>query len=361
MAVAPRLRLARLACQVLAGEGLASLSGGGPAAAAATPCLELGRTGDRMPILGLGTWKAGPGVTAKAVEAALHAGYRHIDCACDYGNENEVGQGLRAAFAAGVCQRADVWVTSKLWNTYHRKEHVRAACERSLADLGLDYFDLYLIHFPIPLKFVPFEARYPPAWLHDPAAPKPCMVLDEGVTIDETWGAMEGLVDEGLVRNIGVCNFRVQLLQHLRKVARIQPQVNQVELHPFLVQEQLVRYCAHVGIVVTAFSPLGAGGYMEMGWTEANDSVMVNPAVLEISKRHGKTPAQVVLRWATQRGYSAVSKTTRPERLAENLALFDFELSADEVATITSLDCGRRYNDPGVFCEGMGEFYPIYG
>uniref|UniRef100_A0A7S1KWA2 NADP-dependent oxidoreductase domain-containing protein n=1 Tax=Alexandrium catenella TaxID=2925 RepID=A0A7S1KWA2_ALECA len=333
----------------------------GRSLATACPALELGRTGDRMPAVGLGTWKLSPQDVAATVEEAIKVGYRHIDCACDYGNESLVGQGIRAAIAAGVCSRADLWVTSKLWNTYHREEHVQAACRRTLTDLGLDYLDLYLVHFPIPLKFVPFEMRYPPEWIHDPSAENPRMELDEGVSVDETWGAMECLVDEGLVRNIGVANFRVQLLQHLRRVARIQPQVNQVELHPFLAQDQLVRYCAEVGVAVTGFSPLGAGSYVELNAAAAEDSVLLRPEVKAIAKQHERTPAQVVLRWATQRGYSVVPKSSSVVRLRENLSIFDFELSTEEVAAISHLDCGRRFNDPGVFCVGMGAFYPIFG
>lgn len=314
-----------------------------------------------MPVVGLGTWKMESGQTAALVEAAIRAGYRHIDCACDYGNEKEVGAGIKAAIDAGVCSRADLWITSKLWNTYHRKEHVRAACERTLSELGLTYLDLYLIHFPISLKFVPFETRYPPEWIHDPTAADPTMVLDEGVTIDETWAAMEQLADAGLARNIGVANFRVQLLQHLRKVARIQPQVNQIELHPFLAQDQLVRYCRQVGIAVTGFSPLGAGGYVEIGMAKEGESVLQTPVVTGIAARRHRSPAQVVLRWALQRGYSVVSKSNRKDRFVENLALFDFELSADDVAAIDALDCNKRYNDPGEFCVGMGVFCPING
>mmetsp|Transcript_77926 Transcript_77926/g.241557 ORF Transcript_77926/g.241557 Transcript_77926/m.241557 type:complete len:354 (+) Transcript_77926:53-1114(+) len=350
----PGRRLSLLVSHVAGGPSGISLATG-------CPTLQLGRTGDRMPVIGLGTWKIARGDTASLVEEAIRIGYRHIDCACDYGNEQAVGEGIRAAISAGVCSRADLWVTSKLWNTYHRKDHVRAACQRSLQDLGLEYLDLYLVHFPIPLKFVPFETRYPPEWIHDPHVANPRMELDEGVTIDETWGSMEGLVDEGLVRNIGVANFRVQLLQHLRRVARIQPQVNQVELHPFLAQDQLVRYCAHVGVAVTGFSPLGAGSYVELDMATADDSVLRRQEVLAIAERYRRTPAQVVLRWATQRGYSAVPKSSSASRLRENLSLFDFELSAEEVASITALDCGRRFNDPGVFCNGMGAFYPIFG
>lgn len=328
---------------------------------ATCPSLPLPVTGHEMPVVGLGTWKVDKGDTAKLVEEAIRSGYRHIDCACDYGNEVEVGHGIHAALEAGVCRREDLWITSKLWNTYHRKEHVRPACERTLSDLGLKYLDLYLIHFPIPLKFVPFETRYPPEWIHDPSAPKPQMELDLSANVNETWSAMEELVQAGLVRNIGVANFRVQLLQHLRSVARIPPQVNQVELHPFLIQDQLVRYCQHVGIVLTGFSPLGAGSYVQLQMASTEESVLSHPSVVSIAQRLGKTTAQVVLRWATLRGYTVVPKSSKPERMIENLSIFDFQLTPEDMQAISSLDRGRRFNDPGEFCVSMGACVPIFG
>src|SRR5687768_12354776 len=134
-----------------------------------TPALTL-PTGDRMPVVGLGLWKVPKPDAAGLVREAVRVGYRHLDCACDYGNEAEVGEGIRSALSAGLCRREDLWVTSKLWNTYHAPGHVRPAVERTLRDLGLDYLDLYLVHFPIALEYVPFEERYPPGWVRDPAA-----------------------------------------------------------------------------------------------------------------------------------------------------------------------------------------------
>src|SRR5438445_507043 len=152
-----------------------------------TPDLTL-PGGGRMPAVGLGFWKVPRPGAAALVRQAIRTGYRHLDCACDYGNEAEVGAGIREA--AGECRREELWVTSKLWNTYHARRHVRPAVERSLRDLGLDYLDLYLIHFPIAQEFVPFEARYPPEWLYDPAAPEPRMRFAK-VPLSETWAAME--------------------------------------------------------------------------------------------------------------------------------------------------------------------------
>lgn len=316
--------------------------------------------GGQLPAVGLGMWKAPRPAAADLVRQAIRAGYRHFDCACDYGNEAEVGAGLRAALAAGERRREELWVTSKLWNTYHAREHVRPALERSLRDLDLDYLDLYLIHFPIALEFVPFERRYPPEWFHDPTEPQPRMKF-AAVPLAETWGALEDLVTAGLVRHIGVCNFGTALLRDLLSYARIRPAVLQIELHPYLTQEKLVRFARENGIAVTAFSPLGAQSYVSIGMAEAGDSVLSHPVVRDAAWLHGRTPAQIVLRWALQRGTAVVPKTERPERLAENLALFDFELSADEMRAISALDQNRRFNDPGVFCaEAFNTFCPIY-
>src|SRR5579883_2881565 len=317
-------------------------------------------TGDRMPAVGLGLWKVGKPDAAGLVERAARVGYRHLDSACDYGNEAEVGTGLRAVLSAGVCRRDEVWVTSKLWNTYHRREHVRPALERSLRDLGLDYLDLYLVHFPIALEFVPFEERYPPEWVRDPAAAPPRME-PVSVPLAETWAGMEDVLQAGLVRNIGVCNYPVSLLRDLLSYAATPPAVLQVELHPYLTQEKLVRFCREAGIAVTAFSPLGAPSYVPLGMAGADESVLDQRVVRDAAARLGKTPAQVVLRWGVQRGTAVIPKTSRAERLAENLAVFDFELSADEMRAISSLNQNRRFNDPGVFCEqAFGRFFPIY-
>lgn len=316
--------------------------------------------GGRLPAVGLGLWKVPGPAAADLVRRAVRAGYRHLDSACDYGNEAEVGAGLAAALAAGECRRDELWVTSKLWNTYHARPHVRAACERTLRDLRLDYLDLYLVHFPIAQEFVPFETRYPPGWFADPGDPRPRM-RPARVPLAETWAAMEDLVAAGLVRHVGVCNYGAALLRDLLNSARVPPAVLQVELHPYLAQEKLVRFARESGIAVTAFSPLGAQSYHAIGMAGAGESVLAEAVVRAAADRHRRTPAQVVLRWAVQRGTAVVPKTANPDRLAENLAVFDFELAADEMAAIAALDRGRRYNDPGVFCESaFGTFCPIY-
>jgi D-xylose reductase len=316
-------------------------------------------TGDSLPAIGFGLWKVDNHHAPTLVEEAARAGYRHFDCASDYGNEAEVGAGLKKVLG-GICSRDQLWVTSKLWNTNHAPQHVRPACERSLRDLGLDYLDLYLIHFPIALEYVPPEKRYPAGWFADPDATAPKMKAAK-VPIVDTWRAMESLVQAGLVRNIGVCNFGVSLLRDLLSYAEVRPAVLQVEMHPYLAQEKLVRFCREEEIAVTAFSPLGAASYFQIGMATPDEAVLDQPVVREAAARHKRSPAQVVLRWGVQRGTAVIPKTSRRERLAENLAIFDFELSDEEMRAISALDRNRRFNDPGVFCEkAFNTFFPIY-
>lgn len=325
-----------------------------------------------MPVVGLGTWKAPAGVVGDVVAEAIQSGYRCIDCACDYGNEREVGNGIRRGLQATPgLQRKDLFVTSKLWNTYHREEHVRPALQRTLSDLDLDYLDLYLIHFPISLKYVPFDVRYPPEWIHDPEGDsKTNTLVPEYVSVHETWRAMEKLVDDGLVRHIGVSNFPAILIMELLSTARIKPAVLQVELHPYLQQTKLLEFCQRNDIVVTAFSPLGASSYRSLGMDKGHD-LLGEQTLIDLAHQHGKTPAQIALKWAVQRGTAVIPKTSRVERLAENMALFDgsedgsagsngWQLSEEDMAQIAALDRKVRYNDPGEFCVGMGMSIPIH-
>ena len=317
-------------------------------------------TGKSMPTVGLGLWKIDPGAVADAVYQAIKVGYRHLDSAADYGNEKEVGEGIALAITDGLCSRDELWVTSKLWNTYHRREHVEAACRKSLEDLGLDYFDLYLVHFPIALSYVDFNDRYPPEWIFDPEAENPGMRLD-AVPLSETWGAMEKLVEVGLCRQIGICNYSTSLVHDLMSYARIKPAMLQVESHPYHTQEALLRTAQQYGIAVTASSPLGALSYVSLDMATANDSVLTAPVVVAAAQRTGATAAQVVLRWGIQRGTAVIPKTSNPQRLVENLHLSELSLNEDEMAAISALNQNRRFNDPGHFCEAaFNTFHSIY-
>ncbi len=313
-----------------------------------------------MPAVGLGLWKIDSQQTAQVVCNAIEIGYRHLDSAADYGNELEVGAGIAQALTKGLCSREDLWITSKLWNTYHNPEHVEAACRKTLQDLGVEYLDLYLIHFPISLQFVDFETRYPPEWFFDPSAAQPKMQIDP-VPLSDTWKAMEALQEKGLVKNIGVCNYNSGLLHDLMAYAEIKPAMLQIESHPYLTQDSLIRAAQAYSIAVTAFSPLGALSYVSLDMASENESVLQQQAVIAAAQRLQRSPAQIVLRWGIQRNTAVIPKTINPDRLKENLALFDFELSDEEMAAISALNQNRRFNDPGVFCDlAFNTFYPIY-
>jgi D-xylose reductase len=225
-----------------------------------------------------------------------------------------------------------------------------------LKDLQLSYLDEYLIHFPISMEFVPFEAKYPPEWTN--LEEKMVLVRND---MCATWKAMEDLVDGQLVKNIGVCNFSTQLLRQIFATCRIQPSTLQVELHPHNSQEKIVRFAREAGMNVTGFSTFGASSYLELDMASDGDLLMKDPTILNIAEAKNKSPAQILIRWGLQRNTFPLTKTCNIERMKENRNVLDFELGADDMGKIGQLNKNRRYNDPGDFCEpGMGTFCPIY-
>jgi D-xylose reductase len=308
--------------------------------------------------MGFGCWKVPKDKCADAVYNAIKAGYRTIDEAADYGNEVEAGLGIKRAIDEGICKREDLWITSKLWNTYHRKENVETACRKTLTDMGLEYLDLYLIHFPVSIKFVPFEERYPPEWTYDPKGDN--KMIEDPVPYAETWMAMEELQKKGLVKNIGCSNIGCVMLRDVLSYCTIKPAVLQVEIHPYAAQQKLIKFCNQKGIKMTAYSSFGAASYHELG-VDKSASLLENPVVADLAKKVGKSAAQVCLRWGVQQGISVIPKTSNPDRLVENASVFDWELSEEDMKTLTALDKNMKFNNPSDYTEPVfGLYYPIF-
>ncbi|KAJ1657202.1 hypothetical protein IWQ61_003353 [Dispira simplex] len=296
-------------------------------------------TGVTMPAIGLGTWRASPGEMDQIIGEAWNAGYRHIDCSPLYGNEREIGTALKRTRVV----RDQLWLTSKLWNTEHHPDHVGLACEKNLHDLQVDYLDLYLMHWSLAFEHgqdqIPRDVQG--------------NVKLANVPIIDTWRAMETLVDQGKVRQIGVSNFTVEQLEDLLAHARIKPVVNQIECHPYLPQNQLVDFCRKQNILVMAYRPLG--GRQK---TERSNGVIPreDPIIKQVGQRHGKTPAQVCLAWLLQRGISIIPKSASPTRLRENL--IDFTLTEQDMADIASITTRYRSCDPAAMWGRNLQYLP---
>ncbi len=309
------------------------------------------RNGDSIDSIGLGTWKSDPGEVGRAVEVALEAGYRHIDCAAIYRNEAEVGDALQRVFSRGEIKRDDVHITSKLWNNAHLKDDVRPALEKTLADLKLDDLDLYLMHWPVAFR---------PGLDGFPESESDFLTPDQA-PVSETWEAMLAARDAGLTRHAGVSNFSIRKLDALTSAANLEtPEMNQVELHPYLQQEELLAWCRERDILVTAYSPLGSSDRPERMKAEDEPSLLDNEVIGEIAQKHSATPAQVLIAWAVARDTLVIPKSTNPDRIRQNLESARLELDEDDLARIRSLDLHYRYIPGNAFRTESGMYGNIF-
>lgn len=298
--------------------------------------------GSKIPVVGLGTFGSdnyNPDQVAAAVKQAVKLGYRHLDCASIYGNEKEIGDTLKELFAEGIVKREDLWITSKVWNNMHGD--VIGSCQRSMADLGVDYLDLYLVHWPFPnhhAKGVTVDSRDPHAvpYIHE--------------NYMKTWAAMEKLVEMGLVRNIGTSNMTIAKMQLLLRDCRIKPVVNEMEMHPHFQQPELFNYLAEHDIRAIGFCPIGSPGRPERDKTPEDTVPMEDPLILAIAGKHGIHPALVCVKWAAQNGQIPIPFSVKPEKFMANLrCVTEDPLTDEEMASIQTINKRNRFIKGQVF------------
>ncbi|XP_018561873.1 aldose reductase-like [Anoplophora glabripennis] len=302
--------------------------------------------GLKCPQLGLGTWQSAPGEVQKAISHAIDVGYRHIDCAWIYGNEKEIGEAIRQKIEDKTVKREDLFIVTKLWNTFHEKDKVVPTCRESLKNLGLDYVDLYLVHWPVAQKLKKFSKVR-------------AFKGAEFVDIDylETWEGMEDCVRLGLAKSIGVSNFNTTQLQRVLDHAKIKPVMNQIEVSPNVTQKKLIKFCHDNDVAVTSYSPFGSPA---RPWAKPEDQVvsLENPKIISIGAKHGKTSSQVILRYLIQVGTIPIPKSSNLKRIDQNLDIFDFELSPEAIATLDGLNTNGR----AISAEELkgSKYFPFY-
>jgi len=289
------------------------------------PSLKL-NSGHRMPQIGLGTWLSKPGEVGEAVKMALEVGYRHIDCAQSYGNQDEIGQVFNAVFGSGKVKREDVFITSKIWNTFHSHKKALEAIDAMLKELQIPYLDLCLIHWP--QGYFEENGLFPKDDNEK--------IIYANTDYLETWKAMEDAVKAGKVKSIGLSNFNIKQIQRVLDNCKIKPAVLQVESNPYFSQTPLLEWCKKQGIVFTAFSPLANNANVFRKEGDAN--LLEDKIILGLAEKYKKTPAQIILRWAIERETIVIPKSIKRNRLEENFHVFDFKLSSDDMTSINGLD-----------------------
>ncbi|MEO1635275.1 MAG: aldo/keto reductase [Cyanobacteria bacterium J06631_9] len=290
--------------------------------------------GTIMPAFGLGTWKSPKDAVYEAVKEALRVGYRHIDAAWIYQNENEVGRAITESLSSGILTRDELFVTSKLWNSFHAPADVEKGCQETLSALGLDFVDLYLMHWPVAFR---------PGTL----GPKPeDFVPLSDCPLSATFEALLTLKEKGLARSIGVSNFSVSKLEQLIGETGVVPAINQVELHPYNPQPELKQYCKEKGIRLTAYSPLGSSDRPDTMKAKDEPPLLENEAVISTAAVEGISPAQLLIAWAIDRGTVVIPKSTNAGRIAENLEGATHQLSASARQALDDIDVQYRYVSP---------------
>lgn len=299
--------------------------------------------GNKIPAVGLGTWKSQAEDVYRAVKEALRVGYCHIDGAWIYRNEAEVGRGIREAISEGTVAREEIFATSKLWNCFHAPKDVKRGCQETLDALGLDYVDLYLMHWPVAFRTGKIMPQSPEDFWPLPELP-----------LSKTFEAMLELREQKLVKSVGVSNFSVTKLEQLIAESGAVPAVNQVELHPYNPQMELLSYCREKGIHITAYSPLGSGDRPDSMKASNEPSLLENERVKTISAKAGLSPAQLLIAWAIDRGTSAIPKSANPKRIAENLSAASYNLADADRMALDNIEIQFRYVNPqGWFIPGV--------
>ncbi|XP_012539617.1 aldo-keto reductase family 1 member B1 [Monomorium pharaonis] len=301
--------------------------------------------GNKVPILGLGTWEPEAGEITQTIKDAIDLGYRHFDCAQFYGNEKQIGAAFQTKITEGVVKREDLFITSKLWNTFHSPHLVEPALKKTLTDFDFDYLDLYLIHWPLGCK--EGEDLYP-------INPDGNVALSDVDYLD-TWKAMEDVLSKGLTKNIGVSNFNSEQITRLLENATVKPVTNQVECHPYLTQKKLSAFCKERDILITAYSPLGSP---QRPWAKPDEpKLLEDKKLIKFGQKYNKTPAQILIRYQVDRGHIVIPKSINKSRIAQNMEVFDFKLSSEDIAYIDNFDCNGRIC-PGPWSKAS-PYYPF--